>query len=131
MNRILIIPGALNMGGAERVAANICTYAPEGEFEFNYLVFEGHDNVYGPEIEARGGKVITVPVPASGYRTYIRLLRKLIKENRYDVVRSHTMFNSGINPAMQGNQQKKDELSQNSILHPNNLSRETEIDLAY
>ena len=34
------------------------TYAPEGEFEFHYLVFEGHDKVYGPEIEARGGKVI-------------------------------------------------------------------------
>ena len=88
------------MGGAERVAANICTYAPEGEFEFHYLVFEGHDNVYSPEIEARGGKVITVPVPASGYRTYIRLLHKLIKENRYDVVHSHTMFNSGINLAV-------------------------------
>lgn len=100
MIKILIIPGALNMGGAERVAANICTYAPEGEFEFHYLVFEGHANVYGPEIEARGGKVITVPVPASGYRTYIHLLRKLIKENRYDVVHSHTMFNSGINLAV-------------------------------
>ena len=85
------------MGGAERVAANISTNAPEGEFEFHYLVFEGHDNVYGPEIEAHGGKVITVPVPADGYREYIRLLRELIRENRYIAVHSHTMFNSGIN----------------------------------
>ena len=85
------------MGGAERVAANISTNAPEGEFEFHYLVFEGHENVYGREIEARGGKVLTAPVPASGYRAYVRKLRELIKENRYDVVHSHTMFNSGIN----------------------------------
>lgn len=85
------------MGGAERVAANISTCAPEGEFEFHYLVFEGHDNVYGPEIEARGGKVITVPVPAAGYGAYIRQLSKLIRENRYAAVHSHTMFNSGIN----------------------------------
>lgn len=88
------------MGGAERVAANISTYAPNGEFEFHYLVFEGHDNVYGPEIEARGGKVITLPVPASDYIAYIRQLKKVIRENRYDAVHSHTMFNSGINLAI-------------------------------
>lgn len=85
------------MGGAERVAANISTYAPNGEFEFHYLVFEGHDNVYGPEIEARGGKVFTFPVPADGYTKYVDLLKKLIRDNNYDVVHSHTMFNSGIN----------------------------------
>ena len=100
MKKILIIPGALHMGGAERVAANISTYAPKGEFEFHYLVFEGYDNLYGPEIEARGGKVITVPSPNSGYMTYIRRVSKLMRENRYDVVHSHTMFNSGINLAV-------------------------------
>lgn len=100
MYRILIIPGGLHMGGAERVAANISTYAPEGEFEFHYLVFEGHDNVYGHEIETRGGKVITVPVPADGYRAYIRTLKELIRENQYTAIHSHTMFNSGINLAV-------------------------------
>ena len=100
MKKILIIPGALHMGGAERVAANISAYAPEGEFEFHYLVFEGYDNLYGPDIEARGGKVITVPPPAAGYSVYARTLYKLIKENGYAVVHSHTMFNSGINLAV-------------------------------
>ena len=99
MKKILIIPGGLHMGGAERVAANISTYAPEGEFEFHYLVFEGYENVYGPEIEKRGGKVITVPSPAAGYVAYIRRLSNLIRENHYTAVHSHTMFNSGINLA--------------------------------
>ena len=85
------------MGGAERVAANISLYAPKEEFEFHYLVFEGYDNVYGPEIEKKGGKVITVPPPASGYCAYIKTLSRLIRENHYDAVHSHTMFNSGIN----------------------------------
>ena len=85
------------MGGAERVAANICVYAPEGEFEFHYLVFEGHDNVYGHEIEARGGTVITMPPPSAGYMDYLRRLKRLILENHYDAVHSHTMFNSGLN----------------------------------
>lgn len=97
MKKILIIPGGLQMGGAERVAANISTYAPEGEFEFHYLVFEGYDNVYGPEIESRGGRVITVPPPSAGYWAYAHRLYRLIRENRYDAVHSHTMFNSGIN----------------------------------
>ncbi len=88
------------MGGAERVAANISAYAPEGEFEFHYLVFEGHEDVYGSEITARGGKVITVPPPSKGYAAYIRRLTKLIRENRYAAVHSHTMFNSGINLAI-------------------------------
>ena len=66
------------MGGAERVAANISTYAPEGEFEFHYLVFEGFDNTYGAEIEARGGKIITIPAPHNGYRAYTKRLANLI-----------------------------------------------------
>ncbi|MCR5809447.1 MAG: glycosyltransferase [Clostridiales bacterium] len=100
MKKILMIPGGLHMGGAERVAANISSYAPEGEFEFHYLVFEGHDDVYGPEIEARGGKVITLPPPAAGYASYVGSLKKLLRENRYSAVHSHTMFNSGINLAV-------------------------------
>lgn len=97
MKRVLIIPGGLQIGGAERVAANISLYAPEGEFEFHYLIFEGKGNAYGWEIEARGGKVITVPPPSAGYASYCRRLKKLFRENRYSVVHSHTLFNSGIN----------------------------------
>lgn len=88
------------MGGAERVAANISICAPKGEYEFHYLVFEGYDNVYGPEIERHGGKVITVPPPASGYFAYVKRLSALIRENRYCAIHSHTMFNSGINLAV-------------------------------
>ena len=97
MKKALIIPGGLHMGGAERVAANVGVFAPEGEFEFHYLVFEGYDNVYGPEIERHGGKIITVPSPSAGYGAYIKTLSKLIRENHYCAVHSHTMFNSGIN----------------------------------
>ena len=97
MERILIIAGGLHIGGAERIAANICCYAPLREFEFHYVVFEGYDNVYGPEIEAHGGKVFTLPSPRSGYLRYCRLLAALIRKYRYSAVHSHTQFNSGIN----------------------------------
>ena len=45
MKKILIIAGALHIGGAERVAANLCLYSPEKEFSFDYLIFEGYENV--------------------------------------------------------------------------------------
>ena len=100
MKKVLVIPGALHIGGAERVAANISRYAPTEEFVFHYVIFEGYENVYGPEIEALGGKVITLPSPRKGYLCYCKELYKLIKCNHYAIVHSHTQFNSGINLAV-------------------------------
>lgn len=97
MKRILIIAGGLQVGGAERVAANIALYDTHKEFEFHYLVFKGLDNIYGAEIEEHGGKIFTIPSPSDNYFMYIRSLVKLMKEYKYSVVHSHTMFNSGIN----------------------------------
>lgn len=97
MKKVLIIAGGLQIGGAERVAANISKYAPKDEFEFHYVVFEGIENVYGAEIEAAGGTVFTVPAPSKNYLAYVCWLRCLIKERQYVAVHSHTMFNSGIN----------------------------------
>lgn len=99
MKKILIIAGGLQIGGAERVAANISKYAPKGEYEFHYVVFDGIENVYGPEIEAAGGRVFTFPSPAKGYAAYLRNLCSLIRQHKYAAIHSHTMFNSGLNLA--------------------------------
>lgn len=98
--KILIFAGGLHIGGAERVAANISKYASDDMFEFHYLVFDCNENVYGPEIEAKGGRVFTLPLPNKGYLAYIRSVDALMKEHQYAAVHSHTMFNSGINLAV-------------------------------
>ena len=97
MKKMLIICGSLRIGGAEKVASDLFRYAPERQFEFHYLVFEGLGNDYGREIESRGGKVYCWPSPSDNYAAYYRRLIQLIKENQYAAVHSHTMFNSGIN----------------------------------
>lgn len=97
MKRVLIIAGGLQRGGAERVAANISKYADRDHFQFDYLVFEGIENVYGEEIERMGGSVITVKSPSCGYGAYLRTLVSLMRKNNYCAVHSHTMFNSGLN----------------------------------
>lgn len=95
--KILIIIAGLHMGGAEKVAADISRYAPEEGFEFHYLVFEGYENIYGPAIEKKGGKVISVAPPHKSYLRYFCTLLRLMREHKYKAVHSHTMFNSGLN----------------------------------
>lgn len=97
MKKVLIICGGLQFGGVERFATNIIKFAPKGEFQFDYLIFEGLGDAFVPEIIERGGRVITFPSPQQGYRSYIKKLGDLIDENRYGVVHSHTQFNSGLN----------------------------------
>lgn len=97
MKNVLIICAGLQFGGVERFAANIIKFAPADEFQFDYLIFEGLGDAFAPEIIERGGRVITIPSPQQGYRSYIKKLGELIDENHYDIVHSHTQFNSGIN----------------------------------
>ena len=100
MINIMIIAGGLQIGGAERVAANIIRYASNYEFCFHYIIFEGYENVYGSEIEEKGGKVFVIPSPRENYILYIKRLMELIDKYHYKVIHSHTMFNSGINLAI-------------------------------
>ena len=97
MKKILIICGGLQLGGVERFAANIIRYAPQDEFVFDYLVFKGLGYAFAPEIESKGGRVITLPRPSKGYFHYIYNLLRLMKQNHYDAVHSHTQFNTGLN----------------------------------
>lgn len=97
MKSILIICAGLQFGGVERFATNIIKFAPKGEYRFDYLIFEGLGDAYVPEIKEKGGRVITFPSPQQSYRNYIKKLGDLIDQNHYDIVHSHTQFNSGIN----------------------------------
>ena len=97
MKKVLIICAGLQFGGVERFATNIIKFASEGAYQFDYLIFEGLGDAFVPEIEEKGGRVITFPSPQKGYKSYIKRLGDLIDQNKYDVVHSHTQFNTGIN----------------------------------
>ena len=62
--KILIICGVLQFGGVKRFAANIIRYAPQDEFVFDYLVFEGLGYAFAPEIKSKGGRIIILPSPS-------------------------------------------------------------------
>lgn len=96
MKSVLIIVGKLYIGGAERVCRNIGFYADPKLFHIDYLVFGDEVGAYEPELEEKGCRIWHVPSPSEGYSKFYKNLKRLIRDNHYDVVHSHTMFNSGL-----------------------------------
>ena len=96
MKKVLIVAGALRVGGAEWVCRNIGFYADPNEFQIDYLVFGDSVGTYEAELLKKGCRIWHLPSPGSGYRQFYTDVKKLIQENKYSVVHCHTMFNSGL-----------------------------------
>lgn len=93
--RILQIAASLKIGGAEKVARDLGLCAINAGHEVHYVVFGDVIGDYEVELTDCGARIIHIASPSQGYRRYIRTLKKLIRENHYDVVHAHTMFNIG------------------------------------
>lgn len=95
MKRILQIAASLRIGGAEKVARDIGLALDPKEYEVHYIVFGDEVGAYEQDVIEHGCKVFHWPSPAESYPKYLRSLRVLMRENRYDAVHAHTMFNIG------------------------------------
>ena len=69
--------------------------ALEAGHQVHYLVFGDEVGEYEEELLSRGAGVYHFPSPSAGYGRFVCSLKKLMRENRYDVVHAHTMFNIG------------------------------------
>ena len=96
MKKVLVVAGKLYIGGAERVCRNIGFFADPTQFQIDYLVFGEKVEAYEPELLEKGCRIWHMPSPSAGYRQFYFGLKKLILDNHYDIVHSHTMFNSGL-----------------------------------
>ena len=92
--KILEIVADLQIGGAQRVSANIAKYAPDGT-EFTYAVFDRTVGDYEAEIEAKGNRVVHISSPHNS-RRFVTDLSRLLNETEYDVVHCHTMYSCGM-----------------------------------
>lgn len=93
---VLIVSGKLTVGGAEYVCRNIGYNADSNQFQIDYLVFDEEIGVYEKELCEKQCKIYHVPSPQNDYMLFYQNLKKMISENKYDVVHCHTMFNSGL-----------------------------------
>lgn len=94
--KVLYVIGSLNIGGSENVVMNYCRYIDKKKFQIDFLIFD--QEIGGFELEARnlGSTILRIPHPKKGYVQYYKNLKKIFKEQNYDVVHSHTLFNNGI-----------------------------------
>ena len=94
-NKILIIAASLRIGGAEKVARDIALYAPEGKYEFHYIVFGDEVGAYETQVIEKGAKVFHWAEPSENYLKFFRNLISLMKKEGYHAVHAHNMFNCG------------------------------------
>ena len=96
MINILMICGKLSIGGAEKVVYEIGMHCDPSRFHIDYLVFFDEIGELEAPLKKHGHNVIRMPLPSAGYGAFIGGLRKLMRQGSYQVVHSHTMFNSGL-----------------------------------
>ena len=94
MKSVLEIVGSLKIGGQEKVGKEIGLHIDRNKYEIYYLVFDENKEMYEQELNDAGIKVFHLPEPSRGYIQYLKNLYKLMKENSYDIVHAHTMFNA-------------------------------------
>lgn len=95
MKYILQIPASLGIGGMEKVARDLGLYADPDQYEVHYIVFGQRVGEYEREVVAHGCKVFHLEEPSHGYRNFLKNLKRMMSETRYEVVHAHTMFNIG------------------------------------
>lgn len=93
--RVLEIAASLRIGGAEKIARDIGYHIDSDLFQTDYIVFGNEIGEYEEDLIAKGCNVYHLPEPSTSYIKYLKTLYNLIKANKYSVVHSHTMFNSG------------------------------------
>lgn len=88
--KALHIVGAMNKGGTETMLMNLYRKIDREKVQFDFLSFSEEDEYYDEEIKSLGGRIIKSS-------NSIRSISKIINDyGPYDVVHSHTLFNSGI-----------------------------------
>lgn len=94
--KVLQVIASLDRGGAETLLVNILENIHSQDVEFDFLVYGSKKYDYEDKILEMGGKIIRMENPMElGMLNFIKKLTKMIKNNKYDVVHAHTLFNCG------------------------------------
>lgn len=95
--KILQVAACLHVGGLENVAMDCYREAKQQGHEVDFLVFGKEHGYYEDEVIETGGRVFHIPSPSQGYYKFYQNVKRIVRENGpYDIVHSHTFFNSGL-----------------------------------
>lgn len=93
MKNILIVTSALEIGGAERVIANLVRHVDRSRFNVSVCHLKER-GVIGDELARSGYRVIGIRRPVGAIRRYASFLglREVVKKNDIHLLHSHTTY---------------------------------------
>lgn len=98
MNRItiLIIAGAMNVGGIENQLMHLLRKADKDSFHIDFTTTVNNP-FYEEEILSLGSNCIHIPpTEKKHFFRYCKALYKIMRDGNYDIVHSHELFHSGM-----------------------------------
>lgn len=94
--RVLIITGAMNVGGIENQLMHLLRQADKEQFQIDFTTTADHP-FYEDEILALGGGCIHIPSTGGmHFLRYCKAIYRVMKDGQYDIVHSHELFHSGM-----------------------------------
>lgn len=88
MIRVAQILGKMNGGGAEQVVMNYYRAIDRERVQFDFYLFKGSKYVPVEEIKAMGGRLFVLPTLKHPMK-YLKTLRRLLSENKYQIMHCH------------------------------------------
>lgn len=97
--RILHFQGRMGKGGAETFMMNAFREIDRSQYVFDFVIYEDYKDVtpYHKEIKQLGGKIFVVPNPNKNIAKYIKAVKALLSDHKYEVVHNEIFFGGGIN----------------------------------
>ncbi|WP_195467464.1 glycosyltransferase family 1 protein [Clostridium sp. D43t1_170807_H7] len=93
--KVLHVVGGMNVGGTETMLMNLYREVNK-KVQFDFISYYNEEAYYDEEIKKLGGKIIKLDSPSKvGQIKAIKNLYNLIKNEQYEVVHTHTLFNCG------------------------------------
>lgn len=94
--RVLILTGAMNVGGIENQLMHLLRQADKEQFQIDFTTTADHP-FYEDEILSLGGNCIHIPgTDGKHFLKYCKAIYRVMKNGEYDIVHSHELFHSGM-----------------------------------
>ncbi|MGL4383582.1 MAG: glycosyltransferase, partial [Bacilli bacterium] len=100
MIRIAHVLGSMNQGGLENLIMNLLRNINQEEVNFSFIVDVENKAFYDDEIISMGCQIYRLGTRRQGLFKYQAKLKKILKEQSFDVIHVHTSSLSGIEAAI-------------------------------
>ena len=95
MIRVLHAVGKLHRAGQETITMNIYRRIDRERVQFDFLVHTFSECAYDREVLALGGRLYPIRKATRGVIRYVLTIRRIVRDNRYDIVHLHTAHSAG------------------------------------